>query len=57
MGKNAALLWSPLIGVVVVTSTIALADESNQVTIALLGLAVMVIFLAAHWSSVRRAAR
>lgn len=57
MSKNTALLWTPLIGLIVLIGTIALGDESNRVTIAWLGLAVMVIFLIVHWSSMRRAAR
>lgn len=57
MSKKTALVMSPFIGVVVVVSTVALGNSPERETVAMLGLAVILIFLAAHWSSVRRAAR
>ncbi|MEA2453492.1 MAG: hypothetical protein QOG04_2202 [Actinomycetota bacterium] len=57
MSKNTALLWTPIIGLVVVMSTIAIPESSNNETIAWLGLGIMVFFLLVHWSTVRRAAR
>ena len=57
MSKNTALLWTPLIGLVVVGATIALPRSSEHKTIAWVGLGVMLIFLAVHGYSVRRAAR
>jgi hypothetical protein len=57
MSRNTALLLSPLIGLLVVLSTLALSDSPNRGTIAGLGLPVMLIFLLAHRSSTKRAAR
>ena len=57
MSKKTALLMTPLIGTFVAIATFAVADPANETMGPSLGLAVMVIFLAAHWSSVRRAAR
>ncbi|MGH2757602.1 MAG: hypothetical protein ACRDI3_07420 [Actinomycetota bacterium] len=57
MSKNTTLISTPLIGLWVVIATLTFGDPDNRDTVAGLGLAVMVIFLWAHWSSVRRAAR
>ena len=51
--KTTALLWTPMIGLLVLVGTIAVGDS----TIAALGLPVLVIFLLAHWATVKRAAR
>jgi hypothetical protein len=56
MGKNTALFLTPFIGVLIVIATLAVGDSENRETISALGFVVMVIFLAAHLSSVRRAA-
>jgi hypothetical protein len=55
--KTTALIWSPVIGLVVLLGTLAVGDSSGRDTIAALGLAVVVIFLLAHWATVKRAAR
>lgn len=57
MGKSTALLYTPAIGLFIVVATLVVADPSNRATVALLGLAIMVMLLLAHWSSVKRAAR
>ena len=57
MSKKATLVLSPVVGVIVLLGTSAARDSANEDTIGWLGLAVQVIFLLAHWSSVRRAAR
>ena len=51
--KTTALVWTPAIGLVVLLGTLAVGDD----TIAALGLPILVIFLLAHWSVVKRAAR
>lgn len=55
--KNTTLIYTPVIGLLVVSATVAVMDTDAPETIASIGLAIMVFFLAAHWSSVRRAAR
>ena len=57
MGKNAALWTTPLVGLGVLLGTLAMRDAPDPETMALLGVAVMLILLAAHTSSIRRAAR
>ena len=57
MSKNTTLILTPLMGLLVVLATLALWDSPNRETVALLGVTILIIFLAAHWSSVRRAAR
>ena len=57
MSKTTALLYTPLIGSLVVIGTLLVRDSRSSQTIAALGLAILVVFLLAHWSSVRRAAR
>ena len=57
MGKKTALVYPPLIGVLVVISTLALDDSQNREPIAWVGAGVCIVFLLAHQSSVRRAAR
>ena len=57
MSKNTALVTSPVIGLIVVLGTLAARGDAEESTIAWLGLSVLVIFLLAHWSSVKRAAR
>lgn len=57
MTKNTTLIYTPLIGLLIVIATLAVMDSDLPETMASIGLAIMVIFLAAHWSSVRRAAR
>ena len=54
--KNTTLIYAPLIGLIIVISTLAVMDSGTP-EIAAIGLAIMVIFLLAHRSSVRRAAR
>jgi hypothetical protein len=56
MSRNTALLSSPLIGLLVVLSTVVLSDSPERETVAGLGLALMLIFLLAHRSSTKRAA-
>ena len=51
--KTTALVWTPAIGLLVVLGTLAVGDS----TIGSLGLALLVIFLLAHWATVKRAAR
>lgn len=57
MSKNTTLIYTPVIGLLIVSATIAIMDSDAPETIAAIGLAIMIIFLLAHWSSVRRAAR
>jgi hypothetical protein len=57
MSKKTALVFPPLIGSLVVIGTFALRDSPNSDTVASLGLAIIVIYLLAHWSSTKRAAR
>ena len=57
MSKNTTLIYTPLIGLLIVSGTLAVLDSDAPETIASVGLAIMVIFLLAHWSSVKRAAR
>ncbi len=57
ISKSTALVSTPLIGLLVVLATVALRDSPNRDTVALLGAAVMTIFVASHWYSVKRAAR
>ena len=56
-GRTTALVWAPAIGVVVLLGTLAINDSANRDTVAIMGLAVIAMFLLAHWSSVKRAAR
>ena len=48
-----ALVWTPAIGLVILLGTLVVGD----VTIAALGLPLLVIFLLAHWATVKRAVR
>lgn len=57
MSKNTTLILTPLMGLLVVIATLGLWDSPSRETVALLGAALLIIFLAAHRSSVRRAAR
>ena len=57
MSKSTALWWTPAIGALVLITTLALDDSQDRAPIAWLGAAVSFFFLAAHWYSVRRAAR
>ena len=57
MSKRTTLLWTPAIGVFIVLTTVATRDSSSAESGAAVGLGLMVFFLAAHWWSVRRAAR
>lgn len=57
MSKKTALFWSPVIGAVVLLSTIATSDSEARDTGAMLGLGVLVVLLLAHRSAIRRAAR
>ena len=56
MSKKTSLVLTPAIGVLVVLGSLSV-PESNGDGIRWLGLAVLIIFLLAHRSSVRRAAR
>jgi cytochrome bd-type quinol oxidase subunit 2 len=55
--KTTTLIYAPVVGLLIVGSTVAVRNSDAPETIAAIGLAIMVIFLAAHRSSVRRAAR
>ncbi len=55
LSKKTALVQTPVIGAIVLFATLVLHDRPSAETFALIGLAVMLIFLWAHWSSVRRA--
>ena len=55
--KNTTLIFAPVIGLLIVGSTFAIRDSGAPEAAAAMGLAIMLIFLAAHWSSVKRAAR
>ena len=55
--KNTTLIYAPVVGLLIVSATVAVIDSDAPETIAGMGLAIMVFFLAAHWSTVRRAAR
>ncbi len=57
MSKSTTLILAPLIGSLVVIATLALSDSPSREMVALLGAALLTIYLAAHWYSVRRAAR
>lgn len=57
MSKKTTLILTPFMGSLVVISSLALWDSPNRETVALLGAVLLTIFLAAHWSSVKRAAR
>jgi hypothetical protein len=57
MSKKTTLLMTPLIGLFVLVSTVSLRDSENAELGAWLGTGVMAIFLAAHWYSIKRAAR
>ena len=57
MSKKTALVSTPLIGLVVVIGSFATRDSPRGEMGAALGLAVIVIYLLVHWSSIRRAAR
>ena len=54
MSKTTALVLSPVMGLIVLLGTLSMRDGDPA---SWLGLAVMIIFLFAHWSSVKRAAR
>ena len=55
--KKAALVTTPLLGLLVFLATLAVRDSPNREAISALGLVAMVTFLLAHLSSVRRGAR
>lgn len=55
--KNTTLIYAPLSGLLIVGSTVAVVDSDAPEPVAAIGLAIMIFFLAAHWSTVRRAAR
>ena len=57
MNKNTSLLYTPVIGSVVVIGTLAATDPGHAETIAAIGLAILIMLLLAHWSSIKRAAR
>lgn len=57
MSKITALILTPIIGALVFLTTLVSRDPANEATIAILGLVVMLIFLAAHWSAIKRAGR
>ena|SRR5688500_9588917 len=56
-GRTTALVWAPAVGLLVLLGTLAINDSPSRDTAALLGLGVIAMFLLAHWSSVKRAAR
>ncbi len=55
--KTTALVWTPVVGLVVLLGTLGVSDSSSRDTGAALWLALLVIFLLAHWATVKRAAR
>ena len=55
--KATTLIYTPVIGLLIVGVTVAVMDSDAPETIGAIGLAIMVFFLAAHWFTVRRAAR
>jgi hypothetical protein len=55
--RGTALVWPPVIGFVILLGTLAVNDSPNRVTVAALGLGVLLMLLLAHWSTVKRAAR
>ena len=55
ISKNTTLIMTPAVGLFIVIATLTFRDAPDP-GFAALGLAVMLIFLAAHWSAVRRAA-
>ena len=55
--KNTTLIYAPAVGLIIVASTVAVMDTDTPEAIAAIGLVIMVFFLTAHWSAVRRAAR
>ncbi len=57
MSKITALVSTPIIGALVFLATVVPRDPANEETIAILGVVVMLIFLAAHWSAIKRAGR
>ena len=57
MSKNTALLYTPVIGLFIVVATLAATDPTDPETLPSIGLAIMVMLLLAHWSSIKRAAR
>ena len=57
MNKNTSLAYAPAIGSVVVIGTLAISGSDNAEPIAAIGLAILVMLLLAHLSSIRRAAR
>lgn len=57
MKKNTSLVYTPVIGSVVVIGTLAVGDPDNGETIAAIGLAILVMLFLAHRSSIKRAAR
>ena len=57
MSKKTSLIYTPLIGLLIFISTLAVRDTGTPEAVAAIGLAIMVFFLLAHRSSVRRAAR
>lgn len=56
MGKKTILLLRPLIGCLFLVAALVVQDQSSRGLIGWLGLVTMAIFLAIHWSSVRRSA-
>ena len=55
--KTTALVWPPVIGLLVLLGTLTFSDSPTRATGALLGLGVLVVLLLAHWATVKRAAR
>ena len=55
--KRTVLVWAPAIGFLVLLGTLAINDSPNRDTVAFMGLGIIAMFLLAHWSSVKRAAR
>lgn len=56
MSKTTALVSTPIVGSLYLAASLAVRDSTEE-PFAWLGLAVMLIFLASHLSTVRRAAR
>lgn len=55
--KSTTLVYTPVVGLLIVAATVAVIDTDAPEAMASIGLAIMVFFLAAHWSAVKRAAR
>ena len=57
MSKSTTLVIAPLLGSLIVIGTLALSNSPDRETVALVGVAILIVYLASHWYSVRRAAR